>query len=197
MTVVIVKRYHDGMPMDPRTRMVAGAAKLIGERGVGATSVRELAKYTGAPLGSTYHYFPGGKDQLVRESVALISGHVEKVLARAGDGGALAALDAFIANWQDFLVASDYEASCPVLAVATEDSTTAGHAAAAFRTWQGLLTGLLRGDGIAEARSERLAWLVVASLEGAVVLARTQRSPEPLEAVAQELRALIHDAVRP
>lgn len=194
------------MPLDPRTKMVAGAAQLIGERGVGATSVRELAKFTGAPLGSTYHYFPGGKDQLVKEAMVWVSGRVEKVLARAGEGGALAALDAFIGNWREFLIASDYEASCPILAVATEASptrfargdtptTTAGPASEVFKTWQGLLVPVLTRDGVPLERAERLAWLIVGSLEGAVVMARSQRSPVPLEAVAEEIRGLIRDAV--
>ena len=176
--------------------MVAGAAELIGARGVGATSVRELAKATGAPLGSTYHYFPGGKEQLVEEAVGWVSGHVEKLLARAGDDGAMAALDAFIANWSDFLVASDYQASCPVLAVATEDTVTAGPASAAFTRWHGLLVDVLRREGVSARRAERLAWLIVGSIEGAVVMARSQRSPEPLEAVAAELRGVIREAVK-
>lgn len=184
-----------GMPLDPRTKMVAGAAQLIGERGVGATSVRELAKFTGAPLGSTYHYFPGGKDQLVDEAVGWVSGRVEKVLARASEGGALDALDAFIANWREFLIASDYEASCPILAVATEDTATAGPATAVFKRWQGLLVTVLTSDGVPAERAERLAWLIVGSFEGAVVMARSQRSPVPLEAVAAELRVLISDAI--
>jgi AcrR family transcriptional regulator len=194
------------MPLDPRTKMVAGAAQLIGERGVGATSVRELAKFTGAPLGSTYHYFPGGKDQLVAEAVGWVSGRVEKLLTRASEDGALAALDAFIANWREFLITSDYEASCPVLAVATEASptrfargetptATAGPATEVFKTWQGLLVPVLRREGVPPQRAERLAWLIVGSLEGAVVMARSQRSPVPLEAVAAELRVLIREAI--
>jgi AcrR family transcriptional regulator len=175
--------------------MLAGAAELIGARGVGATSVRELAKYTGAPLGSTYHYFPGGKEQLVGEAVGWVSSHVEKVLARAGDGGTIAALDAFIANWREFLIKSDYEASCPVLALATEDTATAGPATTIFQRWQTLLVEVLRRDGVSADRSERLAWLIVASLEGAVVMARSQRSPAPLEAVAEEIRGLVTGAV--
>ena len=55
--------------MDARERMVAGAADMIGRRGASATSLRELAKHSGAPLGSTYHYFPGGKAQLAAEAV--------------------------------------------------------------------------------------------------------------------------------
>lgn len=188
--------------------MVAGAAQLIGARGVGATSVRELAKFTGAPLGSTYHYFPGGKDQLVGEAVGWVGGRVERLLARAGDDGTLAVLEAFIVSWREFLVDSDYEASCPVLAVATEASptrsargktptATAGLATAVFKSWQGLLVEVLVHDGVQSERAERLAWLIVASLEGAVVMARSQRSAEPLEAVAEEIRGLISTAVRP
>lgn len=184
------------MPLDPRTRMVAGAAELISTRGVGATSVRELAKFTGAPLGSTYHYFPGGKEQLVDEAVTWVSGRIERMLTRAGeDGGALAALDALIARWREVLVTSDYAASCTVLAVAVEETATSGSATAAFKSWQGLLVPLLRHDGVEAARAERLAWLIVASLEGAVVLARSQRSMVPLEAAAEELRGLISGAV--
>src|SRR5689334_13419958 len=185
------------MPLDPRTKMVAGAAQLIGERGVGATSVRELAKFTGAPLGSTYHYFPGGKDQLVEEAVGWVSGRVEKLLGRAADDGALAVLDAFIANWREFLVANDYEASCPILAVATEDVATASPATAVFKRWQGLLVPVLQRDGVPADRAERLAWLIVATVEGAVVMARSQRSPVPLEAAVEELRLVIRAAVRP
>ena len=55
---------------ESRQRLVAGAADMMRRRGLNATSVRELAKHAQAPLGSTYHYFPGGKYQLAAEAVA-------------------------------------------------------------------------------------------------------------------------------
>ena len=54
---------------ESRRRLVAGAADMMRRRGLNATSVRELAKHAQAPLGSTYHYFPGGKYQLAAEAV--------------------------------------------------------------------------------------------------------------------------------
>ena len=54
---------------ESRQRLVAGAADMMRRRGLNATSVRELAKHAQAPLGSTYHYFPGGKYQLAAEAV--------------------------------------------------------------------------------------------------------------------------------
>ncbi|MFD0487949.1 TetR family transcriptional regulator [Saccharopolyspora spinosporotrichia] len=53
----------------PRLQLVAGAADMIRRRGLNATSIREVAKHAQAPLGSTYHYFPGGKRQLAGEAV--------------------------------------------------------------------------------------------------------------------------------
>ncbi len=53
-----------------RERIVAGAADMISRRGLSATSIREMAKHAKAPLGSTYHYFPEGKQQLPRKPSA-------------------------------------------------------------------------------------------------------------------------------
>ena len=52
-----------------KARLTAAAADLIRRRGLQATSVRELAKHAGAPLGSVYHYYPEGKQQFVSEAI--------------------------------------------------------------------------------------------------------------------------------
>jgi len=72
---------------EPRQRIVAGAADMMRRRGVNATSVRELAKHAKAPLGSTYHYFPGGKQQLVTEAVQFAGGLAARVLAKELSAG--------------------------------------------------------------------------------------------------------------
>ena len=64
-----------------REQIVTGAADMIRRRGLNATSIREVAKHAGTPLGSTYHYFPGGKNQLATEAVQWAADTVQKVLA--------------------------------------------------------------------------------------------------------------------
>src|SRR5699024_12852403 len=73
MTTVMnkyVKERPDVTRTDPRARqrIVVGAADMISRRGLSATSIREMAKHAKAPLGSTYHYFPDGKQQLATEA---------------------------------------------------------------------------------------------------------------------------------
>ena len=54
--------------LDARQRMIVSAALLIREHGVEATSFSAVLAHSGAPRGSIYHHFPGGKAQLVEEA---------------------------------------------------------------------------------------------------------------------------------
>jgi len=48
--------------------MIASTALLVRERGARATSIDDVLEHSGAPRGSVYHHFPGGRDQLLREA---------------------------------------------------------------------------------------------------------------------------------
>lgn len=181
-----------------RQRMVVGAADMIRRRGLNATSVRELAKHTQAPLGSTYHYFPGGKADLAAEAVRWADDLTVRVLTKELRSGPIAGLRAFLAMWRNVVLDSDFRAGCPVLAVSVED-LPAGQdapreaAAAAFGNWTGLLAESLREHGAAAPEADRLATLIVAAVEGTVAMCRAQRSIEPLDRVAEELIRLVGD----
>ncbi|MEY9212529.1 TetR/AcrR family transcriptional regulator [Thermobifida halotolerans] len=180
-----------------RQRIVAGAADMIRRRGLAATSVRELAAHAGTPLGSTYHYFPGGKQQLAAEAVRFAADAVTAVLEKELRAGPVAGLRAFLAWWRRTLVDSDYRAGCPVLAVAVEEPPADGTpqalaaAAEAFAVWEDVLARALRAHGTDAAEAAQSATLVVAAVEGAVALCRARRDTAPLDAVAARLEALL------
>jgi AcrR family transcriptional regulator len=186
---------------DSRRRMVAGAADMISRRGLNATSVRELAKHTQAPLGSTYHYFPGGKYDLATEAVRWADDLTVSVLSKELRGGPLAGLKAFLAIWRKVVIASDFHAGCPVLAVSVEDlpegnAAPRQAAAAAFDNWTALLTESLREHGVKSRDAQRIALLIVAAVEGTVAICRAQRSIEPLDQVTTELTRIVKDALQ-
>ena len=54
---------------DVRERMIEGAVRLLARHGLQATSFTEVLELTGAPRGSIYHHFPGGKDELISAAV--------------------------------------------------------------------------------------------------------------------------------
>ena len=194
MTSVIARE----APEMSRQQIVAGAADMIRRRGLNATSIREVAKHAGTPLGSTYHYFPGGKNQLATEAVRWAADTVQQVLAAKLRKGPVEGVRAFFALWRQIVIESDFQAGCPVLAVAIEetanpDALTA--AAQAFRTWSDQLKASLREHGVDESRAQSLARLTVAAAEGAVAMCRAQRGIEPLDDVAAELTALMETAI--
>ena len=71
------------MAGDTRARMVAGAARLLAQRGLQETSFSEVLELTGAPRGSIYHHFPLGKDQLVASAVDLAGAHAIALIDRS------------------------------------------------------------------------------------------------------------------
>ncbi len=179
-----------------RQRMVAGAADLLAARGVSATSVRQLAKHTGAPLGSVYHYFPGGKAQLAAEAVRWADEQTAAVLNRSTADGPAAVVRDLLHMWRNILLDNDFRRGCPVLAVAVQDlpgDDTAPRDAAvfAFSAWSAAIARALRTAGLEHGPAAGTATLVIAAVEGAVAMSRAERSVEPLEVVGAQLQQLL------
>lgn len=179
---------------ESRRRLVAGAADMMRRRGLNATSVRELAKHAHAPLGSTYHYFPGGKYELAAEAVRWADDLTTRALVKELQAGPLAGIRAFLQMWRKIVVDSDFRAGCPVLAASVEDLPDDGTApreaaAAAFGNWTSLLAQSLRDHGAADAES--LAVLIVAAVEGSVAMCRAHRSTDSLDHIAAQLESLV------
>ncbi|MFF7258767.1 TetR/AcrR family transcriptional regulator [Streptomyces sp. NPDC008159] len=185
-----------------RERIVAGAADMISRRGLSATSIREMAKHAEAPLGSTYHYFPEGKQQLATEAVRFTGEWVARSLRKELEAGPAAGLSAFLDLWRGIVVGSDFHAGCPVLAVAIEEPPADGvppalvAAAEVFEQWEALLAASLREHGAESEQAAQLATLVVAAVEGTVAMCRAKRSTQPLDHTAAQLQALIAAVTR-
>jgi TetR/AcrR family transcriptional repressor of lmrAB and yxaGH operons len=184
----------------PRQQMIESAVALMREQGVEGASFSRVLERSGAPRGSIYHHFPEGKAQLVEEATRYAGEFIAAGLAAAlQSDDPVAAIRGFTASWERILEKWDYGAGCTVVAAALEGDRTPGAREAArdaFTSWQELLAGAFGEQGVPEERARSLAALTVAAVEGAVVLARAERSPEPLERVADELSTLVEEAVQ-
>jgi TetR/AcrR family transcriptional repressor of lmrAB and yxaGH operons len=177
----------------PRTRMIESAALLMRERGVQATSFSEVLARSGAPRGSIYHHFPGGKAQLIEEATRYAGEFTAAgLIAALEQPDPTAAIHLFVGMWKRILSRSDFEAGCPVVAATLDGEPSARiAAAAAFAHWETLLSDAFVRRGLIPERALSLATIFLASIEGAVVLSRAQQSAAPLERVAPELERLL------
>jgi len=182
----------------PRERMVVSAALLIRERGAHATAISDVLQHSGAPRGSAYHYFPGGRTQLLCEAVDYAGEHVAAIINEAERG--LDLLDTLIDKYRKQLLASDFRAGCPVAAVSVEAgeaedrgrmASVTERAAAVFDRWSNLIAQRFVADGIAPDRADELAVLATSAIEGALLLARVRRDLTPLDVVHCQLRDLL------
>lgn len=185
----------------PRDRMVVSAALLIRERGAHATAISDVLKHSGAPRGSAYHYFPGGRLQLLEEATDFAGAYITGKISAAQSS--LQMLDDLMRIYREQLIRSDYRAGCPIVAVTIEagdpdspERTTKliERAAAAFEQWTDLIGRRLAAEGVEVARAKELAMLVTASIEGAIILARASRDVTPLDIVQRQLRGLLQAA---
>jgi AcrR family transcriptional regulator len=168
--------------------MVVSTALLLREKGARATSIDDVLAHSGAPRGSVYHHFPRGRQQLLEEATEYAGEYIAGRIA--GGEGAVEVLDKLIGEYRELLSQTDCRAGCPVVAVAVEaDSELHEQAAAAFARWQEVLAERLAADGVRRKRAQELAVFAIASIEGALVMARARRDPGPLDTVHRQLRA--------
>jgi TetR/AcrR family transcriptional regulator, lmrAB and yxaGH operons repressor len=182
-----------------RDAFVETTGRLLRRQGYAATGLNEIVARSGAPRGSLYFHFPGGKEQLALAAMERageqLRDAITAILGSSDDlGEALARLlDALAAG----LERSGYRDGCPIATVALEAASDSEPlrttASAAFNSWLLALEQRLCSDGFAPAAARQRALLVLSAIEGALILARATRDLAPLTAVRDELVTLASD----
>jgi len=177
-----------------RDRMVVGAAELLSRAGLAEASFRNVVARTGAPRGSIYHHFPGGKDELVGEAMRWIGSRLVGALRRTPVHRPDDVVVAFAGLFRRLLVDSPSEAGCAVAAVVTSappGTEPSAAAAQVFASWRRELEALFATAGIEPARCPGLAITTVAVVEGALVLARADGDVATFDRAVEELVRLV------
>ena len=151
----------------------------------------------GASRGSLYHYFPGGKTQLIEEATVAACEEYTAAFALIEDLDATEAIPALVGYWRAQVEATNYSAGCPVVAAALSGEETEGARAQAgtgFATWTGSIERMLLTSRVPAARAGALASLMLSAIEGAVIVSLAQRSADPIEQAAAELLRVVEAA---
>jgi TetR/AcrR family transcriptional regulator, lmrAB and yxaGH operons repressor len=180
-----------------RKQLVASTVELLRRQGAYGTGLQDVLTHSGAPRGSLYFHFPGGKEELVREAIQDAAGALDRSLQKSLDRQPSVAegLRDFFGRYAERLAESDFNAGCPVAAVALDVPAEGDRLRTAcdwaLTGWVTLLAERLRDEGKSPDEAEALALTSLAALEGALVFCRARRSAEPLQAVAAQLHRLL------
>ncbi|MFB7632233.1 TetR/AcrR family transcriptional regulator [Streptomyces sp. NPDC056149] len=190
-----------GSTPDTKQRIVTAGTELFRRRGYTGTGMKQIAEAAGAPFGSIYHFFPGGKAQLgeevIRTSGAVYLGLVAALMEPYEDRVA-ATRDAFAAA-ADTLSELDFADPCPIATVAMEVASTNEALRQAtsevFDSWIDGLAAYYAGGGIPQPDARETASAVIALLEGAFMLGRAARSTAPVLTAGKAAAAIVRAAL--
>lgn len=175
--------------------MLVSAAALMRERGAAGVTIDAVLNRSGAPRGSVYHHFPGGRTQLLGEALRFAGAAITARIDAASGRGALPLVREFVDFWEQVLSDSDFTAGCPVVAAAIgsvqDDPPLTDVAGDIFIRWRSAQAKAFTADGFSQAEADSLANMCISAMEGAVVLCRSTRSFQPLHDVANQVEFLI------
>lgn len=181
------------MARSTRESILTAAAELMRHRGYAAVGMKDLVAAAGVPIGSLYHHFPRGKVQIAREALvnagAAYGLLIPTLVDPHDDLGD--AVESVFAQAAEDMAATGYANMCPVAGVAAEIADTVEElreaTAEVFTGWLDGGTAYFQARGLAATEARDLTVALVGALEGAFILARTLRSPEPLLAAGRVL----------
>ena len=128
-------------PSDARARLIRVSAALFRQRGYDGVGLTEILVASGAPKGSFYHHFPGGKEQLAAECISYAGEQmrltIDRAMSEASDfKDGIRLLTSGAADWME---RSGFREGCPLTSIALATTpAVADHAKAvreAFESW--------------------------------------------------------------
>jgi TetR/AcrR family transcriptional repressor of lmrAB and yxaGH operons len=189
-------RRNEAGPVHPRDAMLTAAARLFRQRGYAGVGVAELLTESGLPRGSLYFHFPGGKQQIAIEAMLRASGRVSDNVAIAAAESA--DLSAFItrvfAEWSAGMTTANFARGCGVGLITLEMAAVSPELREAadgiFAAWERQLTEITGGFGLSPVAAATLASALLATIQGAIVIAKARQSAAPFETGAAAILAL-------
>jgi TetR/AcrR family transcriptional repressor of lmrAB and yxaGH operons len=182
---------------DSKGKTLAAAAKLFRQQGYHGTALHDILAAGGSPRGSLYFHFPNGKQEIGEAALTLAGEAVRQAIALAAETSENAEifLVRIVRGMAADLERSDYKEGCPIATTALETAAQSEVLGAAtrnaFQKWElEIKRGLFR-FGMPAGDADLAATLVLSQLEGALLLARTYRSLEPMHRAERAVKLLL------
>lgn len=184
-----------------RERLVASGVSLFKAQGLNGTGVKEILERADARFSSLYHYFPGGKDELAAEVIGRAGADYQQLVEAVWDSqdDVVRGVRAVFDGAADLLESTNYADACPVATVALEVASSNEELRLAtsdvFDAWIDAASSRLVDAGATAGDARALAHSLIALLEGAFLLCRAQRRPDPMRDAARVAADLVRQAV--
>jgi TetR/AcrR family transcriptional regulator, transcriptional repressor for nem operon len=186
-----------------RKKIVEAAAPIFNKRGYKGSSLNDLMKATGLKKGGIYRHF-ASKEELAAEAFDYTweASWKARLLHVDETANGIDKLKQLIANFIERR--SPVPGGCPVLNTAVDaddgNSILRSRVGKALRSWTGSLEAYVeeaqqQREAKPDVNPKDVATLIVASLEGALMMSRIQRNDEALRSVQTHLNEYLDKEV--
>jgi TetR/AcrR family transcriptional repressor of lmrAB and yxaGH operons len=170
--------------------LVRTAMRLFRQQGYASTGLQQILGESGAPKGSLYHYFPGGKEQLgaaaVRLAAELMGAMLSDLAARHRRPAAF--VRAYCDVMSKWMEDSDFRSGCPIATTMLETAPQSPELTRAgvntLDHWIAIIAPVFEEAGSSNTQARSKAQNLIAMMEGALLLARIRQSSRPIREIA-------------
>lgn len=188
------------MKLDPslaRDRMVITAARWLPQRGMAGINMVEVAREAQAPRGSVYHYFPGGRDQLLAEAVELAAHTGRRLIERtaASAGTPAEFVQGLFATGATWIDPATQSGGCPIAAAMfsaeVESPGLQQRSRDAMQAWRRAIHAAYTGQGVPAVAADELAACTLMAFHGAMLLAKADPAAGAFAAACRMVQATL------
>jgi TetR/AcrR family transcriptional repressor of nem operon len=193
------------MADDTRDRILFAAMRLFAEKGYGSTSVADILNAAGANAGSLYYFFPGKQDVLLAVLETYLAGIHPMLLAPAWEGvdDPIERVFALLDRYRFALTSTHNTYGCPIGSLALEihepDPPVRKLLSANFNAWVDAIEECFKEAGKrlpSHVDRRALATFALTTMEGGVMLSRTERSVDPFDTSVRLFRNYVSELER-
>ena len=177
--------------MDTKSLIIDTATTLFQQKGYKSVGLSEILKTCNVTKGALYHHFPKGKEELLiaclhalNEAITTDIETIFKAYSSTQEA-TQAMIDKLIHNFDTESTLSGYTFSSIVSEMATVSEPVRNACSALYENIQRIHREKLVAEGVSSESASAIALLMTASVEGAMMLCRTQNSTDPLKTIAQ------------
>ncbi|MEH1817575.1 MAG: TetR/AcrR family transcriptional regulator [Nostoc sp.] len=167
---------------ETKSRILQQAAELFNQQGYAGSSMSDIMRVTGLQKGGIYNHFQS-KDDLALQAFDFAIAHIKQHtrFALRSKRHAVERLQAIIGVFSSFAENPPIKGGCPLLntAVESDDAHPAlrERAQQAMNSWLHLIhriieTGIEKGEIRPEVSADEIATIIIATLEGAVMMSK-------------------------
>ncbi len=176
-----------------REEVIDRLITVFRQRGYTGASLSDLSQATGLGRSSLYHYFPGGKEEMLTTCLERVGQWLQEniVTPLCGDGLPQERLQTMLITLDKF-----YESGrkpCLLGALVTGESCQIFHQQlrAAFLIWIEALAVVLREAGIPADLAQERSEDAVIRIQGSLVIAAGMGNPAPFQRMLQQLPSML------